>query len=481
MHYNSRQRNAAQSAVSRSLPHLIAALLAGIVGAWIAVVIWGGTSGDLGMITVHASIRPSLSGQTVMIVPPLGSVSAKTHTAPLSIDLRFDQMSIEGAAQWVKHHKSPQAAADGVEKGIKQVAYRLAWLAIAVATLGALCASALIRPGWKKIIAGTMVGVLGVAIPMAFTILTYNKSAFQNAEFAGEMARAPHLLDAAEKAWRNNSALIQDIPRIADRTAALYQRLENQSQNPMGGAQHYYHVLLISDLHNNPLGVRYALDLAKSYNVRLVLIAGDMTDLGHPLEASLLAGLKQFRAPVVAVAGNHDSRATIRALQAIHGLTILDNGQIADKNNFRIMGFGDPASKRADTGSVNTTSGQLRSLTNRIRRRLSHGQPPDILMVHNDRVGRDLAGKAPVIAIGHSHEAAIINRNGSIIVNPGTTGAAGLRYFSAKQSPACSAAVLQFIMSPKPRLRSVGTVKTELSSGDFSVTRKSVSPGLIIK
>ncbi len=310
---------------------------------------------------------------------------------------------------------------------------------------------------------------------MALAAATYNPSAFESPDFEGEMSRAPEVLDIAERAWQSNAGLIRDIPRIAGRTVTLYQRLASRH---LAGSQQCYTVLAISDLHNNPIAARFALDVAQTYDPKLVLIAGDFTDLGHPLEAELLAGLREFQIPMVAVTGNHDSRSTVRALRSVPHLVVLDNGQTVTKAGLSIMGFGDPASRRELTGSVNATPRQLRALSNRIASRLSHSRRPAILLVHNDRVGARAAGRAPVIVDGHSHTASVGLRSGSVIINPGTAGAAGVRYFSSEVKPACTCAVLRFTTGSRPRLKSVDSIRLEIPSGDFAVSRRSITPTL---
>lgn len=436
---------------------------------------WGGVTGDLGIVSVRAAIRPAIVGRTALEFPPLGSVAARTHMSPLLLDLRIDQVHIEQTAKWLKQRKSPRQTVDLVEAGIRRIAYRLAYLSVIIAAAGALFACLLFRVGRRHLLAGTLAGLLGVLIPLALAAATYNPGAFDTPQFQGEMSQGPHLLNVAQQAWQSNAGIIKDIPRIASRTVALCQRLEQAGYQGLNGSQPYCRVLLISDLHNNPVGVRFALDLAQTYQPKLVLIAGDFTDLGHPLEPELLAGLKKFDVPIVAVAGNHDSRATVRVLKTIPEMTVLD-GQVVDKGGFSIIGFGDPSARRSGTGSVDTSPARLRALARRIGSRLHHAQP-DILLVHNNDLARSVAGCAPVIADGHLHKASVRSQSGSVLVNPGTTGAAGVRYFSAKEKPSYTAAVLQFTLGSKPRLRKVDSIRMELPSGDFEVRRESVGSG----
>jgi len=452
---------------------MIWAVLAGVIGAWLGIAVWGGVNGDLGIVNIHAAIYPATSGRTQLSFPPFGSMSARTHLSPVRMELSINQVHIEETAQWLKKHKSPQQTANLIGAGIKRIAIRLACISLVIAAIGAFFACGLCNFKGRQVVVGTISGLIGVVLPLVLAACTYNTGAFDTPDFQGEMSRAPGLFNIAQRAWKKNSGVMQDVLRISARTSALYQQVGNAGYDQIAAQAQYTRVLLVSDLHNNPMGVRFALNLAGSYKPKLVLITGDFTDLGHPLEAHLLVGLKKFGVPIVGVAGNHDSRSTIKALKTIPKMTMLDNGDVVEKCKLSIMGYADPASKRAETGSIDVSSRQIRRLTSRIRSRLDRSNP-DILMVHNNDVGDNIGGYVPVVVDGHLHIAYVKRRRGGIIVNPGTTGAAGIRYFSVRKKPAYTAAVLQFSTGDRPRLQSVDSISMELPSGDFTVSRKSV-------
>ena len=446
-------------------------MLIGIIGAWLAVAIWGGVNGNIGIVTVRASLRPAIIGGTVLRIPPLGAVSARTHLGPTRIELTIDQVHIKETADWLKLRKSPKQTAAIVENGIKKTAITLAWMSVVIAAVGALAACVLLKMGGKRTAQGLIAGVLGVAIPLTLAAVTYKPAAFDRPSFEGEMARAPMMLDAVQQAWQSNAQVIQCLPRIANRTSALCKRL---GQGAICAQPRQYRVLVISDLHNNPIGAHLALDLAETYKVDLVLVDGDFTDLGHPLEAELLTTLKRISVPIVAITGNHDSRATVTALKSVRNMTILHKGECVRECGLSIMGFDDPVSRRANMGGVNDSQRQLGALRSRISRAVGRYQP-DVLMIHNDSVAKAVAGTVPVIVDGHSHKAEISYRGRSIVINPGTTGAAGLRFFSDQAKPAYTGSILSFAADGSRKLDAVDSVRLEMPSGDYSVTRKSIS------
>ncbi len=103
---------------SRATPlaRWLRAMVIGIAGAWLAVIAWNGINGDLRILTIHASVRPALSGRTVLDFPPMGSISAATHVGPVRLDLRVDQVHVEETAEWLRQRKKRERLPTGLER-----------------------------------------------------------------------------------------------------------------------------------------------------------------------------------------------------------------------------------------------------------------------------------------------------------------------------------------------------------------------------
>lgn len=452
---------------------VVQVMLAGIIGAWLGVTAWDGVEGNLELVTVRASVRPAPSGETEVDLPPFGSLSARTHRGPLRLHLDVDRLHVESTIEWLKQRKTPEETSAHFEQEMHLVAVRLVKGALLAALIGAAVLSLLRRANWRYVLAGTASGVAAVALPLLLLVNTYDISAFSNAEYEGEISRAPYLLGAVQRGYAH---AVDRIPTITSEMVELYRQIETTGPRSIIKEDADLRVLLVSDLHNNPLGLRFALDIAKSYDVSAVLVAGDVTDHGHPIEGELLAGWTRFKAPVVMVTGNHDSRSIARALSELEGVTVLDGGAVIEISGLRIMGYGDPAANRQGLGEVNPTSKDIQDLTRRMVRRLSGGHRPDILLVHNFRAAKGVAGHVPIVATGHSHLALVEERKGSVIVNAGTTGATGLRYFTSEDDPSYSAAVLHFSSNgaARPKLLTVDMIELQQPSGDFVISRKNV-------
>ncbi|HEX2949706.1 MAG TPA: metallophosphoesterase family protein, partial [Armatimonadota bacterium] len=416
-----------------------------------AIAIWGGSSVPLGIAEIHGKLTPAVSGVTSIVLPPFGMVSASTHHAPLHLTIRIEQLHVDGLLEWMKNGPSREETMHLLQREVMHFARILVLQALLVALLGAFFAGVLLGVRRWRLVAASCAGLVAVAVPIGLTALTYQPEAFSSPTYHGELAKAPELLQAAQLGWKNYASVQDRLPVIVDRITRFYRQLDAVALSPLPPEKDMQRVLLISDLHNNPLGLKFALDLAREYRVDLVCVAGDVTDLGHPLEAQLLQQWKSFHVPVVIVAGNHDSHAIMGKLANIQGLTVLDHGDVATRNGLTIMGFGDPASDRAGVGNVDTTTAELNELGDQIEAKLSTTNKPDILMVHNPRVGRRFLGKIPVILSGHTHSPDFAQRGQSVLVNAGTTGAAGVRFFTEADQLPYGAVVMHFTREQTPR------------------------------
>jgi predicted phosphodiesterase len=448
--------------------HVARVIVVGLLGGWLAVIFVGGVRVAAGPVTVRGEIRPAWSGRTRLDLPPVGSLSARTHRAPIAIMARVEEVHVAPLVRWAKDGVDEQMVFDWLKPNATRVAVALAWRSLLAALAGAAVFGLLAALRPRQWLACVSIGVGGVALPMALAAFTFNPDAFANARYSGELARAPALL-------RQFASLQGHIRVAAVRAEEFSQQLDNEVTVAPVPAESLTRVLLISDLHNNPAGLRLALDLAKAYEVKLVLVAGDISDLGHPLEGDLLSEWTRFRVPVVTVTGNHDSRAITGHLRKIKGITVLERGARVQHAGLTISGYGDPRAERDGAGDALNTPDELTRLFAQVRDDLQDAPTPDILLLHNHDVARRLLGSTPLILCGHSHAAMMRREGESVMVNAGTTGAAGVRYFTAKQQLAYGAAILSFVTENEPRLRYVDFIEVHPMDGSFVVQRRDLA------
>ncbi|HNX92364.1 MAG TPA: hypothetical protein PKI17_02475, partial [Syntrophomonas sp.] len=75
---------------------------------------------------------------------------------------------------------------------------------------------------------------------------------------------------------------------------------------------------------------------------------------------------------------------------------------------------------------------------------------------------------------GHDHQLQVKQRGGSVLINPGTTGAAGLRGLYSEEGKAYSAVVAYLL--PGSGLIAMDLIDYEPASNQFSLHRKVVQP-----
>ncbi|HKT81705.1 MAG TPA: metallophosphoesterase [Vicinamibacterales bacterium] len=109
-------------------------------------------------------------------------------------------------------------------------------------------------------------------------------------------------------------------------------------------AEKVIRIAAVGDLHctRTSHGVYQALFARIADSADLLLLAGDLTDHGHPEEARVLArDLSAIKLPIVGVFGNHDFESNqqdeMRRILADQGITILD-GDACESNGIGIAG-----------------------------------------------------------------------------------------------------------------------------------------------
>src|SRR6266550_271440 len=165
-------------------------------------------------------------------------------------------------------------------------------------------------------------------------------------------------------------------------------------------------VLHISDIHLNPLGLDFAKQVAEGFDVNFVIDTGDLTSFGTPAEQLILSRIPAIGKPYVFVRGNHDSMALQEALTKVPNARVLDGTSIR-LSGFTIYGLGDPAfTPDKQTPIPDAVVAQLdRQASDQIAQDLDAvPKPPDMILVHDDRMAESAAGRVPLVLSGHFHQ-----------------------------------------------------------------------------
>lgn len=443
-----------------------------LAGAGIAVTLFGKQTYHWRAFELEVSIRPAMTGQTRLIFAPLGEVRAHTHATPLHLNISLRGVSFDDMKKLIAHPPPRAEIEEEFERTARSDLSDFARKQILLGAIGGLFAPILLHTrrlyGW---LLAVLIGGGFITLTFFSTLRTFDHDAFRNPTYTGSLREAPWVIALAKNAFSKAEALSEKLRNVASNLNTLYGRI--RALPGYTPEEDTVSLLHISDIHNNPAAVDFVLALADKFAVKAVIDTGDLTDFGTPLETGLSQGLARLKVPYLFLAGNHDSQATVRAVRAHRNAVILQ-GKPVEVAGLSILGAPDPGSAREGAGSVDTSLEALSAAAEQLVVAFHQAEPrPDIVCVHNPRQAEALVGQAPLILCGHMHRAYVEERDGTVVCNAGTTGAAGARYFERKEGVAFSAAILTFALRPQPRLLYIDQVTLDGSLGQYSISRRS--------
>lgn len=447
-------------------------LLAAMIGALFFIWVLGPASYHIGGFKVQTTLRPAVSGRTVIELPPLGSLTAKTHSAPLQCQLTLLGVE-EGTIVAVLANPDPGELQKRVWQDARWAltlfALRQVGLGILGATLGVWFLYRLKCKVWQPALAGFLLTVTWLAPAW----LTYRVEAFKHPAYDGIIAAAPRVLELSTDLVSALQEFKDVTPEVVANLKALFNQVDEL--NTFTTADNGIKILLVSDIHNNLAGLAFACNLAAHFAVDVVLDAGDLTDFGSPLELNLVQSLDTIKVPYVFTPGNHDSPVVMDFLSLQPGVHVL-KGEVIHVAGLNILGSPDPSAYRSQ--STVTTPAQeeaeLRVQGDVLIEALNQTeQLVDVVLVHDLRVACRFVGRVPLIAYGHTHRTNVESSGESVLLNPGTTGAAGIRGLRASQEIPYSAIVAYLDAGKRPT--AVDIITYQPQEGSFRVERRIVT------
>lgn len=453
---------------------LIAPILAGILGALILVGLFGRSTYKIGPIDARLSISPAVSGETRINVPPLGDIIAKTHATPISLQVTVEQASVDKLRTLLAGRQDGGSLTDDLKSGAMHAAFafgaRLFALIFVGGCLGVLAFGA--GRGVKPVLLGGFSSTGIAFLILVITAATFSVNALKTPKYTGMLEATPMIAKIVKGGLVNVDRLDERIQSTASSIYRLENSLGSFASPDEAGDQ--IRILAVSDLHNNPFGMKFAREIAQMFNVDMVLDAGDLTDFGSNYENDLGKQLDKFGCPHVFVTGNHDSLQTVSELKKLKNTCVLDQKAVKLKG-LQILGQSDPASCRIGGTRIPLASASEISRASRKLSRMVSGMSkrPDILLVHEPNIARKFVGKVPIIISGHDHFLATSNVKGTTWVRPGSTGASGIRYFAKSiKGKDITAAIIYVDRSPKVRATAVDLIDITSPKGEFVITRK---------
>lgn len=405
--------------------------LIAIIGALCFVSLFGHMKFNIEALQLRISMTINDRGYTELEIPPLGTIRAHTHSTPVLISVRLENIDLELMQGLLAEGPNKNEVIQQTKTILQRVMLLYIVKLLVLAMLGGAFGVYLTRnKNFKKYITGSMTGIILVGALIAGTYFTYNVNSFLNPQYYGALRSAPWMVSLAQETFRKIETLGEELEQIAANLNQLYERLEDLE--PLGETTQEYNILHISDLHNNPAGMDFALRVAQLFAADMIIDTGDISDFGTPLETLLLDQINEINIPYFFIAGNHDSPAIIDKMNSITGVTVI-NG-LVEKDGLRYYGVPDPSSN--ENSVLPPKFSTIPRLTEQIVAKLDQiPNQVDLLLLHNNKMAHSLAGKAPIILYGHNHQMKINKKKGSIMINAGTSGASGLSGLQANKIP----------------------------------------------
>jgi predicted phosphodiesterase len=453
-----------------SLTRVARLVTIGLLGGIVALALLGITSrstGDVGPGTIELSARLG-PARTELLLPPFGAISAPTHEAPVTLSARVNRIDVDAAQDLASQPALRERIDATVRSALTPLVWRFVLQAIGVSTvIGAVVGAVIPGRRWSYVAAGAAGGLLAAASLVGLALVRLDPQAFADApRFDGPIERAPRLIETARR-------YVEDFEAVRDRVDALSSQLSDlyaaATTEQIAQGPGTVHVLHVSDLHLNPVGLEVTADLAERFGVDAIVDTGDFTTFGLPPEAQFSEQLAGMPAPYYLVPGNHDSFGIRQALADSGELTLVD-GSVITVGDVDILGVGHP---------VFTATGEVgdelidRALESQAEETaaLAASLDPDVLAVHDPAQGDGV--DVPLVMAGHTHETSFTERDdGAIVVTVGSTGATGLGSFTVETDLPYEAEVLHF---DRGRLVGVDAISLR-TTGEFQIERRLIDP-----
>jgi putative phosphoesterase len=456
---------------------IFAVLLTGFIGAMLAVWLFGASTVEVEGIEFKVGLAPGRSGLTEVHFPPFGVIEARTHQGPVKLIINLEQISSDS---FKAHMDNPPDQKKFVQQLQDTARDRIAAFALhqtAVALLGAFLLVLLVwRPGMVKLLLYPAISTLVLLLILSGIFRSYDIKAFHEPEYKGVLSMAPTAVKFATDSLADLQQIRNHTRQIVSNLGVLFSSADSLMAMADPEEQgEVVKVLLVSDLHSNPVGVELTKSLATRFGVDFLINAGDLTDMGSKLEASFTEDLAAVGVPQLFVGGNHDSPEIMDFMAEIPESHILDGDMVTVKG-IKVLGFSHPlaAVPEVEYSSQEEEEEALGQQVTRVYETVAAQGRPDILVVHDSKLGKKLVKLAGLVIAGHDHRLRIEQGAGWVFVNPGTTGASGLRGFYSEKGISYSASIAY--MLPDYGVLAVDMVKYNPVSKQFSLERKLLNP-----
>ncbi len=420
----------------------VALVTVAVIGAWLGLVLAGHTNAGIGPVETRMAVQPSLSGQTVVDVPPLGTLQIDSHDGPLRLSVTVQRIKQDDVRAISRDPDQLRDLPDEVTRDLRHAVTVAALRGLLAAIAGSVLLGVLVfrRAGRALLVGGISLVVL--ASSGAIAAATWKPNAILEPRYTGLLSSAPSLIGTTQNIVTSFQTYRKELARLVTNVSQLYQATSHlPAYQPSPST---IRVLDVSDIHDNPAAWNVMHSLVSEFHINVIIDSGDLTDHGSDPENAFADEIRTFRIPYVFVKGNHDSISTEHAVARQPNAVVL-TGKVATVDGLRVIGAGDPrftpnlAVQVAGEQSVIAMGRELAAAA-----RLA-SPPPDIAVVHDPAAAPALAGTVRLVLAGHIHHRMTQQLSGgTMLFVQGSTGGAGLRALQSTPPTPLEGAVLYF-------------------------------------
>jgi predicted phosphodiesterase len=421
---------------SRRLVRALAAVLLGLLGGWLGLLLGGTVHHEVGPLTTSIRVLPTWGGGTTVAIPPLGELMLDTHDGPLGIEARLLGVDTDEAQALMEDPELLTGLRAGAEQDLQWAVQMAALRSLAAAVLGGTALGLLaLRRVRSGLLAGAGAGT-AVLAAAALAALTWNPASLAEPRYTGLLASAPSVVGDADRIVDDFSVYGDQLARLVENVTGLYAVTSQLPILPSDGD--VVRVLHVSDLHLAPHAWDVIATVSKQYDVDVVVDSGDITDHGSKPENRYVEEIRHLRTPYVWVRGNHDSLRTQRAMRRLPNVVVLD-GDVRTVKGLTFAGLGDPTftPDKSEALDEQTLEDDVAAAAADLAAIAEKAGGVDVAVFHDPKPVDVLDGRASVTLSGHRHYRKVTRGDqGTWKMMQGSTGGSGLRALEPEDEPA---------------------------------------------
>lgn len=401
------------------------------LGMLLGMLALGETRQGVGPFDAVLTLRPALTGDSRVDIPPLGSLLVDTHDGPVRLEVQLHRLRPEAAKAVARDPSSIEQLDEEAGADLREAVQHLVLKTTGGMLLGGTLLPLLAGRRRRDAVLSSSVALLTICTLAGTARVSWDTRALSEPRYEGLLASAPAVVGNAEDVIARFDEYNHQLAGLVENVAKLYAAT---STLPITPSTEQLRVLHVADIHSNPSAYLQVEQLVEQFDVSVVLDSGDSTDRGEELENRGLAPIGEIGVPWVWVKGNHDSAATVAGMKAV-GAVVLE-GEVVTVAGLQVAGAPDPryTSDIAARPDRATEEAMLEAAARRLRQTIradpadADGFEVDVALGHDPVLLSDLDGLARLALSGHRHKRErSVGEEGTRFFTEGTTGAAGLR------------------------------------------------------